>query len=63
MAGTYIVALELVSRIDIDVEADDDEDAIQKAFEHFDGHFEDYSTEIKHGEWDAEVVEGPEEGA
>jgi hypothetical protein len=62
MAGTYIVALELVSRVDIDVEANDEEDAIQKAFEHFDLNFESYSIAIRTGEWEAEVVEGPEEG-
>lgn len=64
MAGTYIVALELVSRVDIDVEADSEEDAIQKAFVKFDSNFElDYATEVKLGEWEAEIVEGPKEEA
>jgi ribosomal protein L11 methylase PrmA len=61
MTGTYIVALELVSRIEVEVEADNDEDAIQVAFTNFDANFQDYTTEIQHGEWDAEVVDGPEE--
>jgi hypothetical protein len=62
MAGAYIVALELVSRVDIDVEADSEEDAIQKAFVKFDSNFEfDYATEVKLGEWEAEIVEAPKE--
>lgn len=53
----FIVALELASRIEIDAEADNEEDAIQRAFAHFDANFQYYTTEIQHGEWDAEVVD------
>lgn len=63
MAETYIVALELLSRVDVEVEADNEEDAIQKAFTHFDLNFECYSTTIRLGEWDAEIVQGPEDVA
>lgn len=57
MAHVYIVAMELVSRIDIDVEADSEDEAVDKAHDKLTEKFDSYRTQIKYGVWEAEVVQ------
>lgn len=63
MAGKYIVALELVTRLDIQVDADNEDDAENRALDYFETHFEEYTVDIKYGQWDTEVVQHPKEDA
>jgi hypothetical protein len=56
MAHVYIVAMELVSRIDIDVEADSEDEAIDKAHDKLTEKFDSYRDQIKYGVWETEVV-------
>ena len=61
MAGSYIVALELATRLDIQVNADNEDDAEEQALNYFTEHFDEYIVDIKCGQWDGEVVQRPEE--
>jgi hypothetical protein len=57
MAHVYIVAMELASRIDVDVEADSEDEAIDKAHDKLTEQFDAYRSQIKYGVWEAEVVQ------
>lgn len=58
--GKYIVAMELVSRVYVEVEAYS-EDVVTAAWERLTQHFDDYADQAQWGEWEGEVVERPDE--